>query len=132
MAKTPQQYLTAAKERYWANPEFYRAKAKKYHAEHPGRTKKFNRLWNLKRYGLDAEAFAQMLTAQGGICQICGKTDAGRRLCIDHCHTTGKVRALLCRRCNTGIGQFLDDADYMLRASLYLQKHKGLSCASNF
>jgi hypothetical protein len=62
-----------------------------------------------RRYGITQEDFETMLAAQGGGCQICGKrpglTKAGRTyIHVDHCHTTGKVRGLLCPRCNTLVG----------------------------
>lgn len=50
-------------------------------------------------------------------CWICSSTD---RLCIDHCHSTGKVRGLLCSKCNTALGYFDDSSDKMKRAIEYL------------
>ena len=66
---------------------------------------------NLKaRYGITEEQYEAMLAAQGGGCAICtalfGDTVSTRRLAVDHCHTSGRVRALLCTRCNRALGQY--------------------------
>lgn len=68
-----------------------------------------------------------MLDAQQNKCAICG-TDASefnKAFAVDHCHTTGKVRGLLCWHCNTSIGKFKDDVLLLQRAIDYLQIHKG-------
>lgn len=70
-------------------------------------------------YGLTLAQRADLLTAQEGACAICRRTDV--QLLTDHDHRTMVVRGLLCHRCNTGIGKFLDDPDLLLRAIEYLQ-----------
>lgn len=63
-----------------------------------------------------------MYEEQGGKCYICRKDDpASRNLAIDHCHTTGKVRRLLCHHCNTALGHFNDDPVLLQRAIEYVQ-----------
>ena len=58
--------------------------------------------WSLKRtYGISLEDCA-ILARQGGVCAICLRQPP-KRLCIDHCHATAKVRGLLCRTCNVGL-----------------------------
>ena len=52
-------------------------------------------------------------------CMICGSEE---RLCIDHCHTTSKVRGILCSKCNTGLGMFRDNIEYLAEAIKYLTK----------
>ncbi len=56
--------------------------------------------------------------------RICGSTKEVARLSIDHCHNTKKVRALLCRLCNTGLGAFKDNIELMSNAMKYIQKYK--------
>lgn len=79
-----------------------------------------------KRYGMTIEDYERMLEEQGGCCAICGTDDPGVdtwSFCVDHDHITGKVRALLCRRCNTGLGQFRDDIQVLRAALRYLEEH---------
>jgi len=72
-------------------------------------------------YGIDIDTYNDMLATQGGKCKICSeKTD--RRLAVDHCHTTGDVRGLLCQPCNLGLGQFKDNTDTLLKAIEYLKE----------
>lgn len=84
-----------------------------------------------RRFGLSEEDFAKMLAEQGGLCAICGKPesakhrkgDEARTLAVDHCHSGGHVRALLCSACNTGLGSFGDDPDRLRAAIEYLERH---------
>lgn len=81
-------------------------------------------------YGITQEQYASMLASQGGICLICGNPEVGKRaereypLAIDHDHTTGKVRGLLCQKCNLGIGNFNDDVTRLEAAVAYLRRHQ--------
>ena len=54
------------------------------------------------KYGLSSSEYQDLVKSQGGLCAIC-KTDT-LKLHVDHCHTTGKVRGLLCSGCNTAVG----------------------------
>jgi hypothetical protein len=71
-----------------------------------------------KRHGLDPEDYNLMLRAYDGCCYICKRPErvANRSLAIDHCHTTGTVRGLLCTRCNQVIGR-MEDSPALLRAA---------------
>lgn len=74
--------------------------------------------------GITPAEYDQMLAAQGGRCAICRRApdenERGRRLAIDHCHDTGRVRGLLCTLCNVGIGALGDDAERLAAAISYL------------
>jgi len=75
------------------------------------------------QYGITVEKYDEMLKAQGGGCGICGsKTPSTRTtyFAVDHCHTTGKVRGLLCTKCNRGLGLFNDRSDLLKLATTYL------------
>lgn len=75
------------------------------------------------QYGLSLEQYDAMLEAQGQACAICKSKTPGQRtkhFHVDHCHSTGKVRGLLCHKCNRGIGLFRDNPDLLNRASAYL------------
>lgn len=82
---------------------------------------------NLRRYGLNEKSFNELLTRQNNVCAVCLKAETKKHqngkvtnLSIDHCHTTGKVRGLLCSKCNFAIGH-LDDNPYLCeRAMKYL------------
>lgn len=60
-----------------------------------------------KNYGLTSEQYVQMLDDQKGVCAICANPPPeGKKLHVDHNHTTGEVRRLLCSRCNGALGWF--------------------------
>ena len=73
-----------------------------------------------KKYGISKDTYDQMLTDQGGVCAVCQCKPDGKDLAVDHCHTTGKVRGLLCSNCNTALGLFGDDVARMMAARDYL------------
>lgn len=79
----------------------------------------------LANYGISLAEYERILMDQGGTCACCGKPPpaSGRRkrLAVDHCHTTGKVRGLLCDGCNTGIGSLGDTIPGLNRAIKYLE-----------
>jgi hypothetical protein len=85
----------------------------------------------LKKYGITFADYSQMLTAQDGVCAICGnpETRVDKRLnrvsslAVDHCHTTGKVRGLLCHACNAALGHVSDSVETLERAIAYLRLH---------
>jgi hypothetical protein len=81
------------------------------------------RKYNLKKYGITPEDYDSLLAVQGGACACCKaqRNLDGRRLYVDHCHSTGRVRGLLCYSCNTGIGSLGDDTKGLQRALCYLE-----------
>ena len=83
------------------------------------RTSKDRNRWNL--YGMEAEDYEEMFRRQGGVCAICGEPPTGKDLAVDHCHTSGDVRGLLCTRCNIGLGYFKDDEERLKKAIAYLR-----------
>lgn len=82
---------------------------------------------SLKRnYGISLIKYNEMLSSQGGVCRICKKTpqENVRRLCVDHCHKTSKVRGLLCNSCNITIGKMNDDVKLLQSAIDYLNESR--------
>lgn len=80
-----------------------------------------------KQYNITPEEFDRILRDQGGVCAICGDPPGdsrGFRPHVDHCHSTGRVRGILCGRCNIGIGQFQDDPELVAKALAYLESHE--------
>lgn len=100
-----------------ANPDYH----KKWNAANPGKRKEID--WRCQGIvGMTLERFEEIVRAQDGKCWICQKTPA-TALCVDHDHTTGMVRGLLCDRCNTALGGFRDDPELLERAAQYLRKN---------
>lgn len=77
-------------------------------------------LKRVARYDITREQYLQMVVEQGGQCRICGREPGLKGWAVDHCHLTGKVRGLLCGRCNSAIGLFNDDIDILTNAIRYL------------
>lgn len=90
-------------------------------------TKEFRDKKKLKNYGLTFDEYMGMVSKQNNRCAICGEKQPlhinNGELNIDHDHSTGKVRGLLCNHCNTGIGMMKDDVKRMKAAIKYLGKH---------
>lgn len=85
---------------------------------------KRSRLW--RAFGLTMENYFGMLEGQQGVCAICKQPPKeGTFLAVDHNHQTGKIRGLLCWRCNSSMGKFNDDARLIRRAAEYLEMHDG-------
>jgi hypothetical protein len=79
-------------------------------------------------YGITLEQYDAMVKEQGGVCAICGERPE-EHLCVDHSHATGKIRGLLCRRCNSGLGCYNDDLRLTMGASAYLRRAQLLAAA---
>lgn len=76
------------------------------------------------RFGITFEQYNKMLADQGGVCKICGEFKLSkntRRMAVDHCHTSNKIRGILCDDCNVGIARFKDDAKRLESAINYLK-----------
>ena len=83
------------------------------------------------RHGIDAETYEAMLAAQDYSCAICGVelSSRGHGTHLDHCHTSGKLRAMLCTNCNRGLGHFQDNVDFLESAIEYLRQHNESACS---
>lgn len=81
-------------------------------------------LAQLRKYGISESDYEQMHSDQMGLCLICQKPELDIKLAVDHDHETGKVRGLLCKRCNMAIGLLGDDPQIVTRAALYLKGNK--------
>lgn len=92
---------------------------KRYHRSEKGKVM-LRRARLKKKYGISLEQYDAMLAKQGGVCAICGRPPGRRRLAVDHCHKTKRVRGLLCYKCNYGLGVFRDDPVRLAKASAYL------------
>jgi hypothetical protein len=79
-----------------------------------------------RKYGMSGQQYYDMLAKQKNVCAVkgCGATQGNRKssLSVDHCHKTGKVRGLLCSRCNLTLGKVRDDVGLLLSLAEYLDE----------
>lgn len=103
-----------------------RYKSKIYYNTTKGRKYIQEKSWKNKGFAFTVEEYEEMLIKQNYKCAICGsnKNKNGTRLCVDHDHSTGKVRGLLCHDCNTSLGKFKDSVELLNRAINYINLHK--------
>ena len=86
-----------------------------------------HRNWILKtRYGISNEEYDRLLVSQDGRCKICSGLNKNQTFHVDHDHETGMIRGLLCNGCNTGIGLFRDNPEFLTKAALYLTESKNV------
>ena len=80
-----------------------------------------------RKYGITSDDYNELLEKQGHKCAICNGDNkhcgSGDKFHIDHCHTSGKVRGLLCGHCNRGLGLFNDNPAVMLAAINYIKEN---------
>lgn len=115
-------YELSWNERY---PERKKELAKIWYEKNKNKSQLLTRQAKLMRnFGITIEDYNRMFEDQQGCCAICSKhQDVGKiRLAVDHCHTTGKVRGLLCLQCNAGIGNLRDSPELLRIALAYLEK----------
>lgn len=132
---------TKAKAKAWYNKNAERARNTRlaYYEKHRARLNKKCReyqsrpevqernKWRLlkRRIGYDCREQVEVLDeAQQSCCAVCGEYMEGINKHVDHCHSTGKIRGLLCSNCNTGIGLFRDDTARLMSAVVYLEAHQ--------
>lgn len=101
-------------------------KFRRYKARNPEKVRFNSFKSNLKKKGMTVEEFNQLFSDQGGCCAICGlhQTSFKKRLHVDHCHQTGKVRQLLCANCNHVLGKSKDSIEILRKAIEYLSRHR--------
>lgn len=115
----------------WArrNPEKRYASIKRRKAKDPEKFKDYSARHRMKtRYGITLEDYKELFKNQNGLCAICSKPERTlskdgtlKRLALDHCHTTKRVRKLLCDNCNKGLGAFYDKPELLRLAAEYLE-----------
>jgi hypothetical protein len=111
--KNPGYYLAWSR----ANPDKIKAAGLRHHAKHPDA----RRIGKLKaRYGITPEQYAALLEAQGGVCAGCDQPPGDKPLFVDHNHTTGAVRGLLCHGCNASLGLLGEDVERIASLLRYI------------
>lgn len=104
---------------------------KEWALAHPEKMKEYRRKYTISKYGREPQPrikkakkpdiYVYLFDKQNGICAICGSPPSDKRLAVDHCHTTGKIRGLLCSSCNCALGLFKDNTELLDRAAGYLK-----------
>ena len=102
--------------------ECIKEQRQKWASNNPEKRRK-RKLWT--KYRMTTEDYNKLMEDQNGKCKICGTKETRNKkyqfLPVDHCHTTGEVRGLLCDYCNVGLGRFEDDIERLERAISYLK-----------
>jgi len=106
--------INERRRRRWATDPDHRARLL-------ARAAKTRRFYMLRQYGISPEEYDRILALQNGVCAICRKKPNRRLLYVDHCHRTGKVRGLLCMKCNSALGLYEDDPNLTEAATAYLR-----------
>ena len=84
-----------------------------------------------RKFGITIEEYNNLFDLQKGVCKLCNcpetkvnrkSTGLVKRLAVDHCHSSGKVRGLLCQDCNVGLGSFKDNIEVIQKAIKYLKE----------
>jgi len=110
------------KEEYKKNKTVYIQRCKNYRVKNKTELSNKAYTYRLKRkFNLSNDDYNELLISQNGVCAICKKMEPNRRLAIDHSHTTGQVRGLLCFKCNSSLGGFDDSVIFLENAINYLK-----------
>lgn len=120
---------------HWKSSEYAREKAKAWRLANPDRVKEYRQTnrrsiyltESARKYGITREQFSEMMADQKEACATCRRqfdwSDKQTKPHIDHCHGTGKIRGLLCNRCNTVLGLVSESSDTLLTLIEYLKCH---------
>lgn len=76
-----------------------------------------------RKYGISLSEYESMAESQNGRCAICDSLPDKKGLAVDHCHDSGRVRGLLCNKCNAALGFFRDDPERVGAAMAYLRRN---------
>jgi hypothetical protein len=86
--------------------------------------KKLRNTFLKRKFGITLEVYNKILKEQKGVCAVCGRKEKNKSLAVDHDHKTGKIRGLLCGRCNPALG-FLQESPKLIKKILeYINKYK--------
>jgi len=115
---------------YEANKEKRKAYDKAYYEANKEKKKAYDKSYHLKyKYNMTLKEKNLMLKKQNTKCKICNikfRRTFKATPCIDHCHTTNKVRGILCTSCNIGLGHFKDSTEILTNAINYLKETETL------
>jgi DNA mismatch repair ATPase MutL len=127
-----------SREYYEANKEKSRKKRKDWNDANRDKMNEYNKAYREKnhdksrhrtvkyKYGLTSSEYDSLVEQSGGTCPICGilfdwiDRHKANRPCVDHCHESGKIRGLICGKCNAALGMFYDDISILEKAIQWL------------
>lgn len=93
-------------------------KMKLWNKKHPFYSRNSNLM---KNYGITSDDYDKMLKEQNNVCKVCNGPAMGKgRYHVDHCHKTGKIRGLLCHKCNVALGMVQDNIEHLNKLIVYL------------
>ena len=129
--------LEEKRQRYIADPAAVKARVKRWQQENPERLNAYRRARRrepevkkreraghlMRKFGITLDQYETMLEAQGGVCAICGRAPRDISLHVDHDHSTGQIRALLCFPCNNALADLQEDPGVVRKAAAYLVAH---------
>jgi hypothetical protein len=114
-----------------------KVRSNKWKSENKSRKRETNKAWYLRnkekvhnvgmsKYGITTADYDAILKAQNNCCKICNSHESKftKKLAVDHCHSTGEIRGLLCTYCNRGLGFFKDNIGTLEAAILFLKQFK--------
>lgn len=117
--------LQQKREWYYKNKAHCNLKSKLWRRRHPERVSQKNRHSSLERnYGITEHEYQEMFYKQQGLCAICSNPPGIKKLCVDHRHSDGAIRGLLCHNCNFVIGNAKDSLAILGSAIEYLEKYR--------
>lgn len=143
--QNPGKNAAAAKRWKQENLEKSRAISRAWSERNKERHRKNSREWNRKNpdkvrdrllksaFGISLSKYKEILLSQNEACAICEQPQSTlkKNLAVDHCHSTGIIRGLLCTSCNLGIGQLQESTEILSKALAYLTKSKNHSNSGN-
>jgi hypothetical protein len=126
--KNPEKLSAINRRKYQKNKEKLKEAAKgryENYRQDPAFKERYRKQRIKSVYGMTWETYCGWVAWQGNRCAICrvefDREDWKRRPNVDHCHETGRVRGVLCNKCNIGLGAFNDQAEHLLNAERYLR-----------
>lgn len=105
------------------NPEKVKKARQTYIVKNHDRVKKWAIRSTWKRRGYNPDEVESFIASRPTECEICGEGAIYKALALDHCHTTNRLRGVLCENCNSGLGRFKDDPTLLRKAAGYLETH---------
>ena len=124
--KNKDKILEWHKDHYQKNKEKILKRIKEYRLKNKDKISEKKKEYNLlKKYGLSLSDYNSLLGEQNNVCKVCLVKPKKRKLFVDHCHSTGEVRGLLCHKCNSALGFLQEDVDIMRNLIEYKLESKG-------